>query len=292
MQGAAGSVLAIVAVVASLIAGGGASSSAPSNGSPPTKSSSSSPVLPTTLPTDAAQLASDLNLAQQIIDDRSSSATDLTTAGRLIQLATHELRTGPLRAQHATLADLNGRTAATFRANLAASAALAQLNTPRKSLPPWRIIQPPAPDTLLSYFKAAQARFGVPWRYLAAIELIETQFGRVDGLSTAGAEGPMQFMPATWAAYGSGNVHDPRDAIFGAARYLVANGAPANIPAAIYHYNPSGYYVRAVEAYATRMWSDPRSFYGYYYWRVIFADRSGRFILPLGFPKVRAIPLR
>lgn len=291
MAGAAGSVVAIVVVVASLIAGGGGK--VPASKYPADQASlPPSAALPAILPTDPRQLASDLNLSQRLIDNRSSSTVDLTTAGRFVQLATHALRTGPLGLQRATLAGLNSRTAATMRANLAASAALAQLNTPRKSLPPWKIIQPPAPDTLLSYFRAAQSRFGVPWEYLAAIELIETQFGRVDGLSTAGAEGPMQFMPATWAAYGSGNVHNPHDAIFGAARYLVANGAPANMPDAVYHYNPSGYYVRAVTAYANRMRSDPRAFYCYYYWQVIFADRRGRFILPLGFPKVRAITLR
>jgi hypothetical protein len=60
---------------------------------------------------------------------------------------------------------------------------------------------------------------------------------------------------------------------------------------AIYHYNPSSHYVSAVQDYAGRMRSDPRIYYGYYYWQVIFADVHGTFILPLGFPKVKAIPL-
>lgn len=243
-------------------------------------------------PSRPVQLAADLNAAQQQIDARSTSTAALTAAGRFIQLATRELRAQSSSARRATLAGLDGPTAATMRANLAAAAALSQLGTPRNSLPAWRVIQPPAPSTLLGYFKAAQARSGVPWEYLAAIEMIETQFGRVDGLSTAGAEGPMQFIPSTWAAYGSGNVHNPRDAIFGAARYLVASGAPGDMAGAIYHYNPSDYYVRAVEAYANRMRSDPRVYYGYYYWHVMFTDIHGTFILPAGFPKVRAIPLR
>ena len=71
-----------------------------------------------------------------------------------------------------------------------AAMALARLVSPRRSFPAWRILAPPAPATLLAYFKAAQARFGVPWEYLAAIEFVETRFGRVHGLSTAGAEGP------------------------------------------------------------------------------------------------------
>jgi hypothetical protein len=60
---------------------------------------------------------------------------------------------------------------------------------------------------------------------------------------------------------------------------------------AVYHYNPSADYVRAVRAYATRMGSDPRIYYAYYHWQVIFSDVRGSFILPLGFPKVPAIPL-
>jgi soluble lytic murein transglycosylase-like protein len=186
---------------------------------------------------------------------------------------------------------LSGAAAATLRANLSAAAALARLNQPRKALPPWRIAAPPAPVTLLGYFKSAQSRYGVPWQYLAAIELIESDFGRVVGLSTAGAEGPMQFMPATWAEYGSGNVHKQRDAIFAAARYLVANGAPRDMPGAVYHYNLSRDYVAAVRAYAGRMVADPRAFYGYYYWQVILARIGGLEILPVGFPRVHPLPL-
>ena len=163
------------------------------------------------------------------------------------------------------------------------------MNQPRKSLPPWRIIEPPGPQTLLGYFKAAQARFHVPWQYLAAIELVETQFGRVRGLSTAGAEGPMQFLPATWARYGRGNVNDPRAAIEGAARYLTANGAPQDMPDALLHYNPSRDYVTAVRDYATRMRADARAYYGYYWWQVFYTRRGRTFILPTGFPKVRPV---
>lgn len=244
-----------------------------------------------TVPANPVQLAADLNVAQQLIDARSSSTTQLTSAGRFIQLATRELRAQSSTARRATLARLDRPTLATMRANLAAAAALSALNPPRKALPAWRIIQSPKPNTLLGYFKAAQSRFGVRWEYLAAIEMIETHFGRVDGLSTVGAEGPMQFMQSTWGAYGIGNVHNPRDAIFGAARYLVASGAPRDMAGAIFHYNPSKDYVRAVEAYASRMRSDPRIYYGYYYWQVLFAKVHGTFILPLGYPKVKAIRL-
>jgi membrane-bound lytic murein transglycosylase B len=64
----------------------------------------------------------------------------------------------------------------------------------------------------------------------------------------------MQFMPATWAAYGlGGDVHDPRDAILGAANLLHANGSPGDDARALYRYNPSSLYVDAVRRYARRM---------------------------------------
>jgi soluble lytic murein transglycosylase-like protein len=242
------------------------------------------------LSSDPVQLAGTLAEAQRTVDDPASSAAQLQLAGQAQQLATVLLARGSLRMRRSVAAQLSGPAAATLRANLTAAAALGRLNQPRKSLPPWRIVAPPPPAVLLGYFKSAQSRYGVPWPYLAAIELIESDFGRVVGLSTAGAEGPMQFMPATWAAYGRGNVHNQRDAIFAAARYLVANGAPGNMSGAVYHYNLSRDYVAAVRAYAGRMFADPRAFYGYYYWQVILARVHGLVILPVGFPHVHAVP--
>jgi soluble lytic murein transglycosylase-like protein len=229
--------------------------------------------------------------AQRVIDDPRSSPGALQTAGRFEQLATRELDLGSSRLRVATLADLSGAAAASMRANLAAADALTALVTPQPRLPHWRIIAPPAPLTLLSYFRTAQARYRVPWEDLAAVEFVETRFGRIRGLSTAGAEGPMQFLPATWARYGKGDVNDPSDAILGAARFLVANGARRSIGDALYHYNPSRAYVRAVEIYAGRMRADARAFFGYYNWQVFYDHLGGSVILPEGFPRVRPIPL-
>jgi membrane-bound lytic murein transglycosylase B len=247
--------------------------------------------LPTTVPADRATLQSDLGYAQHIIDDPATPARELASAGQFEQLATQTLASRPRAEQRATLFGLTTSAATAMRADLDAAAHLSRLNLPRKSLPPWRIVAPTGPQTLLGYFKDAQARFHVPWEYLAGIEFVETQFGRVHGLSTAGAEGPMQFMPATWARYGRGDVNDPRAAIDGAARYLTANGAPNDMPDALLHYNPSRDYVKVVTDYATQMRTDPRAYYGYYSWQVIYAQRGRRVILPVGFPKQRPEPL-
>jgi membrane-bound lytic murein transglycosylase B len=252
---------------------------------------SAGPVPPNAPPPGRAQLVSDLDLAQSIIDNGASPAAAVASAGRFEQLATWTLAGKRPAAQRAALAGASAPATTAMVANLDAARALSRLVTPLKSLPHWRIAPPPAPRTLLGYFDAAQARYGVPWEYLAAIEFVETKFGRVQGLSTAGAEGPMQFLPATWARYGSGDAQNPRDAIFGAARLLVANGARHDMPGALYHYNPSGDYVHAITDYAMRMRADPRAYDGYYWWQVIYARRGGSVILPVGYPKVRPAPI-
>jgi len=247
--------------------------------------------VPTTVPADRAALQADVDLTQRVIDDPSSPAQALAGAGRFEQLAIQALTHEPHAAQRATIAGLEPSGAAAMRAGLNGASALARLNASRRALPSWRIVRPPPPQTLLGYFKSTQARFHVPWQYLAAIEFVETQFGRVQGLSSAGAEGPMQFMPATWARYGRGDVHDQRAAIESAARYLTANGAPRDMPDALFHYNPSTDYIRVVSAYANHMRADPRAYYGYYWWRVILAVRGRRLILPEGFPRAAPVAL-
>jgi membrane-bound lytic murein transglycosylase B len=123
----------------------------------------------------------------------------------------------------------------------------------------------------------------VGWFYLAAINFIETDFGRVAGPSTAGAQGPMQFLPATWAIYGHGNIHRPKDAILAAAYLLAAHGATQNIAAAVYAYNPSWRYVDAVLRYARRLRHDPHALAGYYHRQVICRLASGWVLLPAGY---------
>jgi membrane-bound lytic murein transglycosylase B len=114
--------------------------------------------------------------------------------------------------------------------------------------------EPPA--RLRRYYAEAQRRFHVGWPVLAAVNYVESAFDKLRNSSSAGAQGPMQFLPSTWRAYGlGGDVHDPHDAILGAANYLHANGAPGNYRRALYRYNPSRFYVDAVLRYAR--WSAP-----------------------------------
>jgi cell wall-associated NlpC family hydrolase len=109
------------------------------------------------------------------------------------------------------------------------------------------------PASYLADFKAAGTRYGIPWTVLAAIGQVESGFGANDGPSSAGALGPMQFEPSTWALYGDGgNIMDPADAIPAAARLLVANGAPGNLQQALLAYNDAGWYVTEVLDQAAR----------------------------------------
>jgi murein DD-endopeptidase MepM/ murein hydrolase activator NlpD len=106
---------------------------------------------------------------------------------------------------------------------------------------------------LLSLWQQAGAEYNVPWQVLAAINKIESNFGRNMGPSSAGAIGWMQFMPSTWMRWGvdanGDGVADPwnaTDAIFSAARYLSAAGAPTDLYRAVFAYNHADWYVNEV----------------------------------------------
>jgi membrane-bound lytic murein transglycosylase B len=122
-------------------------------------------------------------------------------------------------------------------------------------------------SALRSYYLEAQNRYGVDASYLASINFIESNFGRINGPSSAGAQGPMQFLPSTWTEYGQGgNINDPHDSILAAARYLAHNGAPYNMRNAIYHYNLDYNYVDSVEYFARAYRTDPGWLDRMYYW--------------------------
>ncbi|HYM57636.1 MAG TPA: lytic murein transglycosylase, partial [Solirubrobacteraceae bacterium] len=109
------------------------------------------------------------------------------------------------------------------------------------------------PPFLLPIYQAAGIQYGVRWEVLAAINEIETDYGRNLNVSTAGAVGWMQFLPATWKQYGVDanedklkDPYNPVDAVFGAARYLKAAGADTDLRKAIFAYNHADWYVESV----------------------------------------------
>jgi len=162
------------------------------------------------------------------------------------------------------------------RANLAAIRDILSLVHPVKHPAKVRVIPARPAGVLLRYYREAERRFHVSWTVLAAVNYIESKFGRVRSNSYAGAQGPMQFEPATWQAYGmGGDVHDPHDAILGAANYLHHSGAPSSYRDARYAYDPAGAYVDAVLIYANLMRRDPRAYYEYYDWQVFIRTRHG-----------------
>jgi membrane-bound lytic murein transglycosylase B len=185
------------------------------------------------------------------------------------QAAFRRLAVRPRLARR-TLRRLHGRAAGLARDVVAAQAALHVLNAPQRTRRARRLVRlgPAEPvAALLAHYREGHRRSGVPWPVLAAVNLVESDFGRLRNRSIAGAQGPMQFEPSSWAAYGrGGDVHDPRDAILGAARFLAAAGAPRDVRAALYAYNPSPLYVTAVSSYAHRIAVDPAALYAFYAW--------------------------
>jgi Transglycosylase SLT domain len=208
-------------------------------------------------------------------DPGSGPAPRDVTLYALDQQRVHLALADHRRLAKRVLARVPGPVAAHARATLRARRELAPLATPQRPSA-WTTGPPEPAGVLLGHYREAQHRFAVRWPLLAAVNLVESAFGRMTNTSTAGAQGPMQFIPQTWAAYGlGGDIHDPHDAILGAANYLHANGAPRDDRAALYHYNPSSHYVNAVLAYANRIRRDPRYFYEYYAWQVFVRTPNG-----------------
>ena len=179
------------------------------------------------------------------------------------------------RLARTTLARLPGPLRTAARDVVAAHRELFRITAPisGRSI---RVGHAEQPKRLLLYYREAQRRFRVPWNVLAAVNFVESAFGKLRSRSAAGAQGPMQFMPATWRAYGlGGDVDDPHDAILGAANYLHASGASRDIRRALYAYNPHPAYVDAVLRYARRIGGDRRAFYELYSWQVFVRTPSG-----------------
>ena len=184
--------------------------------------------------------------------------------------------TGRPRAARKVIADLPKGLAKFARETVEASHRLRTLIQPLEELPSWKTYRPAPAGELRKFYEKGERRFGIPWQILASLNFVESRFGRILGPSSAGALGPMQFIPSTWDAYGNGgNVMDPHDSILGAARYLRASGAPDRMRDALFAYNRSYEYVHAIRTYARQINRDPRNFFAYYFWQVFVLTTEG-----------------
>lgn len=244
-------------------------------------------------PASARQVARQLQAAEQAIANPRTSPEVLAAAGKVQQLAYRELGSRPAwdaavrralpRGLHGVV-DLNVRARRELRS-------MHPTSTLSDTLPAWRIVEPAPARRLMRFYREAEREFGVDWEVLAAVNLVETVFGRIRGTSVAGAQGPMQFMPPTWEAYGRGDVDDPRDAIMAAGRYLDAMGFASDRNTALRRYNNSQAYVDAVLAHAAVMRQRPRAFLGYHQWDVWFLTSKGEVMLPVGYEETEPVPV-
>ena len=227
---------------------------------------------------------------QRIVQVGSVAAAESRTASTALTVRAAELETdveavvvtaSEVARRHAELAALLAEAAATLsqlsaraKSLAAAEAAAARLRalaaeverTAAARVASARAVA--VPGSLHSlYVAAARTCKGLPWSVVAAIGQVESGHGRNTAMSYAGAQGPMQFMPATFAAYGVdadgdgvADIHNQADAIFSAAHYLCANGGgrgPGSLARAIWHYNHADWYVTLVLKIAGQLAAKP-----------------------------------
>jgi len=276
---------------------GSASGSAPPGTSPapeaPTAVDPAAPALTRPpLARDADDLARRLVAAEDVVRDPASSEQALQQAAFDTQVLYRQL-TRRRSWQPAVLAAA-GPHRRTVADHVEARTQLRRLlSRPATTVPAWRIVAPPPLDELRRHYAEAERTFGVPREVLAAVNLVETGFGKIRGFSSAGARGPMQFLPATWAQYGKGDIDDPRDAILAAGRYLAAHGGgePGRLDEALYAYNHHDGYVRGVRAYARILQRDPGALAGLYRWQIVYLSQRGDLWLTHGYRRRTSLPV-
>jgi len=211
---------------------------------------------------DAPQVQPDPAPAVQPAPAGKGQATDVPTTRTEQPVASSPTRIGPKRTERAARetkpAPVAPRVAPSVPGGTTqGSAGLPPLTfgmpTAARAVPNVLLDRFPIPPFLLPIYQAAAMEYEVPWQVLAAINEIETDYGRNLNVSTAGAMGWMQFIPSSWRTYGVDANNDgrkdpynPVDAIFAAARYLKAAGAKQNIRQAIFAYNHATWYVDSV----------------------------------------------
>jgi hypothetical protein len=243
------------------------------------------------------QVVNQIVAAERAIADPRTRPAVLAAAGHLQQVAYRELGSRPGWDDRVRAA-LPRNLVRVVRDNVAARRAFRSMHPQSSSelsdeLPAWRIVHPAPAQTLRAAYEEAERRFGVDWNYLAAINLVETGLGRIRGTSVAGAQGPMQFIPSTWAAYGEGDINSIHDSILAAGRFLDAQGfnQPGGRSEALYSYNNSTAYVRGVTLLAELMERRPHAFDGYYHWQIYYLTSKGSILLPEGYRAERPIPV-
>jgi hypothetical protein len=243
------------------------------------------------LAVDPVQLTDDLVADEHALRDPSTSAAVLVAAARRQQAAYRAIGRRP-DWDAVTRPRIPPSLLEVYDRNVDARRQLTAMAHVKDTLPAWRIDAPAPAEELLGDYREAESASGVGWNYLAAINLIETRFGSIDGVSAAGAQGPMQFLPLTFATYGAGgDINSPHDSIMAAGRYLAANGFANDRDHAIYRYNNAKEYVQAVNDYAALLAADPAAFAGYYRWDVYYYTTAGDVLLPLGYAATSPIPV-
>ncbi len=184
--------------------------------------------------------------ARPCTEKDTGKASTSTSASGCVEIEKPEAHTPVVNVP--TLTNVDGSPATSNPSYSLAVPGPAKIGVPNFFIDKFRI-----PPFLLPIYQAAGMQYGVRWEILAGINEIETDYGRNLNVSSAGALGWMQFMPATWKAYGVDANRDgvkdpfnPVDAIFAAARYLKAAGADTDIRKAVFAYNHADWYVDSV----------------------------------------------
>lgn len=246
------------------------------------------------VPADAAATAALLSQVEEALRMPATAAADLPALGHQQQVIYRVLAHRREQAERVRAA-LPERWRPVFDHHIRARRAFIAMHDPRRrpvNLPAWGIRAPEPAANLLGYYREAAAATGIPWEVLAAVNLVESGMGRIDGVSVADAHGPMQFLPSTWAEPGIGNggdIRDPRTAIHAAARYLVRRGGLQDIRKGLWGYNNSDDYGQAVLEYVALLKEDPGAYTGLYHWEIHFAAAAGDLWLPVGYLESRPV---